>query len=126
MLEDYHDFLQDPLDLRKESSGFCWEQGIETAKRIKDDLLGKFKKSTSVSKVLCNDPAVKFVIPQRLSAPYENNSFRHFYIGLSKTINHQITLRTENSMLWEGRVKAKPLRRLKIPVPEFRSYSSVI
>lgn len=101
-----------------ESSGYCWEQGIETAKRIKDDLLGKFKKSTSVSKVICNDPAVKFVIPQQLSAPYENNSFRHFYVGLSKAINHQITLRTDKSMLWEGRVKAKPLRRLKIPIPE--------
>ena len=101
-----------------ESSDYCWKHGIKAAQGITDYLLGKIKKSTSVSKVLCNDPAIKFVIPQRLSAPYENNSFRHFYVGLSKPINHQITLRTENSMLWEGRVKAKPLRRLKIPIPE--------
>ena len=100
-----------------ESSGFCWHEGIETAKRIHEDLLGKGFSDNYMSQVRCDDPAVKFLIPQNLSSPHGSMSMGRFYIGLNSPINREIVIKTNLGVIWKGKIKSRPLRRLQIPIP---------
>ncbi len=98
-----------------ETSGFCWREGIETARRIAADLDGAGFGSQSIP-VIAADPAIKFVVPQRLCLSEIGGGMGRFYIGLNEPVNASIAARADQGLIWKGRLSARPVRRIQIPM----------
>lgn len=103
-----------------ETSAFCWREGADTARRVAADLQnGEVRKISSVP-VLARDPAIRFVVPQRLSLTDEDGGMDRLYLGLNEAVNAAVRVSCKENELWRGKLRSRPVRRIQIPLPEIR------
>lgn len=100
-----------------ETSGFCWREGVETARRLADDLSGASKPADYVS-VKPDDSAIDFIVPQRIDRNSPSTGLKSFYVGLSRKVNSTIQATSDGKVLWAGKVSSRPVRRVQIPMAD--------
>ncbi len=101
-----------------ETSGFCWKEGRETARRVADDLSHGEARALQTVPVVFTDPAIRFAVPQRLSLTNEPGAMDGFYLGLNEPVNAAINVSSAEKEYWNGRLNSRPVRRIQIPLPE--------
>ncbi|WP_274423222.1 NAD(P)/FAD-dependent oxidoreductase [Chelativorans sp. YIM 93263] len=99
-----------------ETSGWCWTEGIETARRVARDL-GQPAPSTSVP-LVTKDARLRFVVPQRLTATQLEDGMEHMYLGLETAVNATVMARCGDRVLWSGSLRGRPVRRITLPLGE--------
>lgn len=99
-----------------ETSGFCWQEGIETARRVARDLERGTAVDPSVIRIVPADPALRFAVPQRIDLSGAAGGMTHLYLGLNLPFRGTILARAGSSTVWTGRLNAQPIRRVRIPV----------
>ena len=103
-----------------ETAGYCWREGKETAHRIAKDLACGQICERRAAPVIAQDPAIRFVVPQRISYPHETSAVDSFYLGLNQAINATVVITCGDKELWAGKVTSRPVRRIRIPLPDLR------
>mgnify|MGYP003630427972 CR=1 FL=1 len=99
-----------------ETSDFCWREAIVTARSLSIDLdRSAHTQGTSVA-VVASDPAIGFIVPQRLVLSGEPGGMTQFYLGLTNPVDGIITARCGDRTLWKGKLKSRPIRRVQLPI----------
>jgi thioredoxin reductase len=101
-----------------ETSGFCWKEGIDTARRVAADLLQGSIREMQTVPVLIRDPVIRFAVPQRLCLTDEPGGMDSFYLGLNERVNAEIILHYNDRERWKGKLNSKPIRRIQVPIPK--------
>ncbi len=99
-----------------ETSGWCWREGTETARRIAHDLSGPAYQETGSVRLRICDPAVKFVVPQRLTLSKRPDPMSKLQIGLNEAVDGYLTASVNGHEIYKHRIKARPVRRILMPL----------
>ena len=99
-----------------ETSGFCWQEGLETARRIARDLERGAAVEPSVVRIVPADPTLRFAVPQRIDLSGLSGGMTRLYLGLNRPFRGTIFARAGRSTVWTGRLNAHPGRRIQIPI----------
>ena len=99
-----------------ETSGFCWQEGIETARRVARDLERGNTVDHGVVRIKMADPALRFVVPQRINLSGAAGGMTHLYLGLNGPMIGTMAATAGADTLWKGRLNTQPVRRTQIPL----------
>ena len=101
-----------------ETSGWCWQEGVQTAQRIVDDLSGSTYAETGSSTLSFVVPAIQFVVPQRLKLTDRPNGMEKMQIGLRAPVRGKLEAHMEERCIWSGGLNARPVRRIQMPLAQ--------
>lgn len=105
-----------------ETSGFCWHEGVATARRIAEDLGRGETIQQPFASVVIHGKALQFAVPQRITLTDQNGGAESFYLGLNEYFKGRIKITTGNDQeLWSGTLNSKPVRRIQIPIPKIHT-----
>ena len=96
-----------------ETSGWCWQEGVEMAARIAEDL-GSAGAVASVP-LRVADPAIAFVMPQRI-AQGGAQPMRHIQVELARPVKGALQITSGSKLLWSGSINSRPIRRFLVPM----------
>lgn len=96
-----------------ESAGWCWQEGIHTARRIAHELSIQAAHVQSHIGLYAADPSIRFILPQRLSLSTRTGGMSHMQIGLNTAVNGYLEARSEGKCIWRERLNARPVRRIQ-------------
>ena len=101
-----------------ETSGWCWREGIATARRVFGDLSGSCSENSASIRLEPADPAIAFIVPQRLTLSGRSNGMDAMQVGLRDPVRGHIVARSAGREIWRSRINSRPVRRLQYPLPE--------
>ncbi len=101
-----------------ETACFCWREGIETARRVSSDLMRKGVNQTDFTQIVPSDPALRFVVPQRIDVSSEPGGMERMYLGLNRPVRGSIIAESGKQTLWSGYLKSRPVRRVQLPLED--------
>jgi len=96
-----------------ETSGWCWREGVATAKRIAQDLSGPGHEVKGTIRLTFSDPALKFVLPQRLCLTERPDGMKRMQIGLRTPANGTLRAMVDDKCIWSSRINSRPARRIQ-------------
>ena len=99
-----------------ETSGWCWREGVVTAKRIADDLSSNGKPETGVARLVVTSPEIQFALPQRLTRSDRSGGMDKMQIGLHEPVNGILTATVDDRPVWTSPLNARPVRRIQRPL----------
>jgi len=99
-----------------ETSGFCWREGIQTARWVARDLERGNATAPPGVRIKTADPALRFVVPQRIDLSGAAGGMTHLYLGLNLPFRGTIAATAGGDALWKGRLNTQPVRRTRIPL----------
>lgn len=99
-----------------ESSGWCWQEGVDTARRIAQDLASADTMTHPSIRLDAIGSSIRFVVPQMLTLSDRPNGMRKCQIGLSEPVNGHLVARSGGRTIWEGRINSRPVRRILMPL----------
>jgi len=99
-----------------ETSGWCWQEGIDTARRIARDISGpKYEVQRSI-RLCTTDPSIGFVVPQRLTISERPDAMSRMQIGLNRPIKGQLEALAAGNRIWKVPINSRPVRRILMPL----------
>ncbi|WP_456386549.1 NAD(P)/FAD-dependent oxidoreductase [Profundibacter sp.] len=98
-----------------ETSSWCWHEAVGAAKRIADDLRDPIGDCPSTH-LLASDPAIRFVMPQRLAITDRNGGMEHAQIRLNTPATGHLTAISGGKTLWGDFIESRPERRILMPL----------
>jgi thioredoxin reductase len=98
-----------------ETSSWCWHEAVECAARVRQDLASPLGDPGSVP-LASDDPAIRFVIPQRLTLSDRPGAMKHMQIRLNWPASGHLTAGSGGKTLWKGFIKSRPERRILAPL----------
>ncbi|WP_116600258.1 NAD(P)/FAD-dependent oxidoreductase [Primorskyibacter marinus] len=101
-----------------ETSAFCWQEGVDTAARVANDLQAPSPHTPKVVSVSHDDPAIRFVVPQRIDTSLPPYGMAHFYLGLAEEVRGVLEARSDGILIWEKSIRSRPVRRLQFSLSE--------
>ncbi len=99
-----------------ETAGWCWREGVATAKRIAEDLADPDARDRSSVRIRSADPAIRFALPQRLTFSGRPGGMENLQLGLEVPARGMLTARFGEGQAALGRVNARPVRRVLVPL----------
>ena len=97
-----------------ETSGFCWREGVVTAKRIAADLAGQLGAGEGFLRLRSADPALHFVLPQRLSrAELDSGMGGKMQLAVHEPVNGRLVALEQGREIWSARIKSRQGRRIQ-------------
>jgi len=99
-----------------ESAGWCWQEGKMTAQRIVYDLASQHRPVSAHVKLVSVDPAIRFVLPQRLSLTDRSGGMKSMQIGLQEPVTGYIRAVVDGQQVWRERLQSRPVRRIQKPL----------
>ena len=104
-----------------ETSSWCWQEAVECAARIVQDLARPLGDQGFVP-LRSDDPAIRFVVPQRLIPPDRPGAMETMQIRLSQPAIGHLTARSGGKKLWGDFLHSRPERRILAPLaPVFKA-----
>ncbi len=98
-----------------ETSGWCWQEAVETAARVVQDLKSPVESSQCIR--LCSaDPAIRFVLPQRLVPSDAPGAMSQMQLRLSQPASGHLTAISGGKTLWGDYIESRPERRILAPL----------
>ncbi len=107
-----------------ETAGWCWQEGIDTAQRIADDLSAAKSETEPSIHIKADDGRIKFVVPQRLSLCKRPNAMVSLQIGLQESVNGHLLASSDSHLIWRKRLRSRPVRRILMPLADIIKYQS--
>ena len=99
-----------------ETSGWCWQEGLETAKWIAQDLMGQKYEVTKSVRINTSDSAIKFIVPQRITISDRPGGMSRMQVSLFSPIKGQLQAFVSGQCILQKRIHSRPLRRILIPM----------
>lgn len=99
-----------------ETSGQCWREGVAAARRIADDLARQDDAPVPSVALRADDPAIGFVVPQRLSITDRPGAMTKMQIGLHTALKADLGATSNGKLIWQGRINSRPVRRIHLPL----------
>lgn len=96
-----------------ETSGWCWREGVATAKRIAQDLSGPDAVAPESVKVTLSSPEIQFVLPQRLSLTGRPGGMDKMQIGLREPAQGVLKAFVGEKCIWSSSINSRPVRRIQ-------------
>ena len=97
-----------------ETSDWCWQEGIETAKWIAEDLLRGEPTVVPSVRVQVVDRAIRFSVPQRLSISDRIGGMRKMQIGLNVPVRGYLEATSGGRSILNFWLNSRPVRRIQI------------
>ena len=101
-----------------ETSAWCWQEGVATARRIADDLTGKNGVRHHTIRLDVRDPAIRFVVPQRLSLSARSGPMEKLQVGLNEAAKGYLVASIDGRQIWRHRINSRPVRRVLMPLSD--------
>ena len=99
-----------------ETSGYCWREGVEAARRIAHDLAGHATSQPKQARLQSTDPAIGFVLPQRIGLTDRPGGMDKMQIGLNEPVKGILEAKVGGEAIWQARINARPVRRIQMPL----------
>lgn len=96
-----------------ESSGWCWREGVATAKRIAQDLSEPNYEIRGSVRLTVTSSEIQFVLPQRLSLTERSGGMEKMQIGLREPARGVLNAVVGEKCIWSSGVNARPVRRIQ-------------
>ncbi|MDE0929774.1 MAG: FAD/NAD(P)-binding oxidoreductase [Halioglobus sp.] len=97
-----------------ETSGWCWQEGIETAKWIAEDLSRGQPAVVPSVRVQLVDRAIGFSVPQRLSISDRTGGMQKMQIGLNVPVKGYLEAISGGQSISNTWLNSRPVRRVQI------------
>ena len=104
-----------------ETSGWCWHEGVATAKRIAEDLAGRSYVSHGTANLCATGPDIRFVVPQRLTLTDRPNGMDRMQVGLQNPVHGILEACTDDACISRSKINARPVRRIQMPLTKINS-----
>ncbi len=101
-----------------ETSGWCWREGVSTAKRIVQDLSSAHYEVRGYIRLSTNDPAIKFALPQRLVISNRPGGMTDMQIGLLKPSRGVLKASCGSQCVSVSKINSRPMRRILRPLAD--------
>lgn len=101
-----------------ETSGWCWREGVDTARRIVADIArnGAKPATNAPLPIRVADPTLRFVVPQRIAPGGTDGAMDQMQLGLERPFSGRLVARSGGKVLWAGRISGAPVRRVLAPL----------
>lgn len=99
-----------------ETSSWCWHEAVETAKRVARDLKEPVDGAQSSVPIRAKHPAIKLVLPQRLTDTKAQGAMTEMQIRLNRPIKGKLTVTSNGKTVWSKHINSRPERRILIPL----------
>ncbi|GLQ05394.1 NAD(P)/FAD-dependent oxidoreductase [Sneathiella chinensis] len=106
-----------------ETSSWCWHEGVETARNIAEDLSGSAWTVRGSVSLTISDPAIRFVVPQRLTLTDRPGGMTQMQVGLSAPVQGRMSAKSGDREIWSARLHSRPVRRILFPLDPLRTAS---
>lgn len=100
-----------------ETSSWCWHEAVETAARVAHDLEHPMGPDVASVPLLANDPAIRYVVPQRLTAFNAPGAMARVQMRLNYPASGHLVASCEGKTLWTDFLDSQPERRILAPLP---------
>ena len=103
-----------------ETAGWCWKEGIETAKYVADSLSGSLPDTGKQLRIDISSPIIKYCVPQRISMSAASiDDVLQLQIRFTKPAKGGLlTISSENGQLWSKTISGLPERRILLSLPK--------
>ncbi len=98
-----------------ETSSWCWHEAVKTAQRVVRDLAQPIGASRTV-RLIPDDPAIRYVVPQRLAMCDAQGAMTHMQIRVAHPVAGRISVNSGDVCHWSGSIKSRPERRVLAPL----------
>lgn len=98
-----------------ETSSWCWHEAVEAASRIADDLRNPIGDGAFVP-LHSTDPAIRFVMPQRLTLTDRQGGMAQMQIRLTRPAAGHLSAISNGKTLWGDFIQSRPERRILAPL----------
>lgn len=98
-----------------ETSGWCWHEAVETAARLARDLRAPIGDVPFVT-LRPADPAIRFVVPQRLSQTDVAGAMSHMQLRVNQPVSGHLTATSGGETLQTTFLDSRPERRILMPM----------
>lgn len=107
--------LLHPVD----TAGWCWAEGMRTATYVNASLGGELVQSDRMLEIESSSPSIKYFTPQKIALPSKLADRNHpgIQIRFNENLPGRLTLRDESTNLIVRSVRARPERRVLLPLP---------
>jgi NADPH-dependent 2,4-dienoyl-CoA reductase/sulfur reductase-like enzyme len=107
--------LLHPVD----TAGWCWAEGMRTAAYVNASLGGELTQSDGMLEIESSSPSIKYFTPQRIALPEKLADRKHpgLQIRFNDNLPGRLVLRDETSDLIVHNIRARPERRVLLPLP---------
>lgn len=101
-----------------ETSGWCWREGVDTARRIVADIAenGAQPAYAAPLPIRFSHPALRFVVPQRIAPGGAGGAMVQMQLGLDRPFSGRLVARSAGKVLWAGRLSGAAVRRVLAPL----------
>ncbi|MDM7933663.1 FAD/NAD(P)-binding oxidoreductase [Tabrizicola sp.] len=101
-----------------ETSGWCWREGVDTARRIVADIAryGVQPATNAPLPIQFSHPALRFVVPQGIAPGGSQGAMVQMQLGLERPFSGRLVARSAGKVLWSGRLSGAPVRRVLAPL----------
>jgi NADPH-dependent 2,4-dienoyl-CoA reductase/sulfur reductase-like enzyme len=98
-----------------ETSAWCWQEAVECAGRIVNDLSQPIGDPGFVA-LQTLDPAIRFILPQRLTLSDAPGAMTAMQLRLNQPVIGHLTASSAGRTLWGDFVQSRPERRILAPL----------
>jgi NADPH-dependent 2,4-dienoyl-CoA reductase/sulfur reductase-like enzyme len=98
-----------------ETSSWCWHEAVETAARVARDLAHPRDDTASVT-LRANDPAIRFVVPQRIALTDTPGAMEKMQIRLNRPVFGHLDIQSDGKSIWGESLQSRPERRILAPL----------
>ena len=111
-----------------ETGGWCWDEGVQTARYVKDSLAYKLSGTENQQRLQIDCPEIKYVMPQRISIPAsssESEGMKNIQLRVNTSVKGQLTITGNGSNLYSKKISAVPEQRILIPLQALSSSQEI-
>jgi NADPH-dependent 2,4-dienoyl-CoA reductase/sulfur reductase-like enzyme len=102
-----------------ETSSWCWQEGVKTAKRIAQELSAPEYDISGSIQFKITDQAIAYVVPQRLTLSDRPGGMTQMQVGLGKPAKGFLEAGIGGKSIWKSRINSRPIRRILMPLDVF-------
>ena len=102
-----------------ETSSWCWQEGVKTAKRIAQELSEPEYDISGSIQLKITDQAIAYVVPQRLTLSNRPGGMTQMQVGLGKPVKGYLEAVGGGQKIWKSRINSRPMRRILMPLDVF-------
>ena len=99
-----------------ETAGWCWKEGVETARYIASDLADDTNENKKPLQILVEGSTIKYCIPQRISLDNTEESLQ-LQIRLTKPAKGRVVISSQGNEVWSKPISGLPERRILLTLP---------
>lgn len=99
-----------------ETAGWCWNEGIQTARNVVQSLQEKLPDTKQQVRLQICSPVIKYVVPQVLAKCADDRKYT-FQIHLTKPAKGLLSICSNSDVLWCKKINSLPERRIILSVP---------